>query len=262
MRRPWQLPALRATETENQVIRILPAPGKVAVDGKFDDWDLSGGIFACGDVERLRDQYGVWFHAMYDAENIYLLARWTRPHAAEQPRDQGRPRIRRRLPPGPLHHSFRRRPTRVVTWLTCWRDRDGISVVDRESPGRVNGVPDNVLVDPSRDAARSTARSRRSAVNADGKGYVQEMAIPWKMLSSPGKCPPAGSRSSGITVEPNFTAGPFGRHHDQGHFRRQVRQPDRIFTFRAYDHWGWATLLEQGNVEPQPVRLADSRTFP
>ena len=36
-----------ATPTENLGIRVLPAPGKVAVDGKANDWDLSGGVFAC-----------------------------------------------------------------------------------------------------------------------------------------------------------------------------------------------------------------------
>jgi len=64
------------TETENLGIRILPAPAKVVVDGKVDDWDLSGGVFACGDVENLRDKLAVWIHAAYDQENLYVLARW------------------------------------------------------------------------------------------------------------------------------------------------------------------------------------------
>ena len=36
--------SLRAsTPTENLGIRALPAPGKIAIDGKSGDWDLSGG---------------------------------------------------------------------------------------------------------------------------------------------------------------------------------------------------------------------------
>ncbi len=46
------------------------------VDGKVDDWDLSAGIFACDDVEEQREYFGVWLHAQYDAENLYVLARW------------------------------------------------------------------------------------------------------------------------------------------------------------------------------------------
>ena len=65
-----------ATETENLGLRILPAPGMVAVDGKVDDWDLSGGVFTTGDAEKLREKLAPWFHAMYDAENLYLLTRW------------------------------------------------------------------------------------------------------------------------------------------------------------------------------------------
>ena len=65
-----------ATETENLNLEILPAPGAVKVDGQAADWDLSGGIFACGDVENSASSYGVWFHAMYDNERLYLLARW------------------------------------------------------------------------------------------------------------------------------------------------------------------------------------------
>ena len=63
-----------ATETENLNMQVLPAPGKVVIDSKFDDWDLTGGIFACSDVENLRDQFGQWFHVMYDAENLYVLS--------------------------------------------------------------------------------------------------------------------------------------------------------------------------------------------
>ena len=65
-----------ATETEHLGFSILPAPGKVTIDGKFDDWDLSGGIFACGDVENMREKAAVWFYAMYDNDNLYLLARF------------------------------------------------------------------------------------------------------------------------------------------------------------------------------------------
>ena len=35
-------------------LSCIAGPGKVTIDGSFDDWDLSGGIFACGDVENSR----------------------------------------------------------------------------------------------------------------------------------------------------------------------------------------------------------------
>ena len=48
--------------------------GKITIDGKTDDWDLSGGIFACDNTEQMRDRYAIWFHLMYDADNLYVLA--------------------------------------------------------------------------------------------------------------------------------------------------------------------------------------------
>src|SRR5438132_9300 len=71
------VPLAWATETENLDLQVLPAPGTVAIDGQISDWDLSAGVFICGDVEKQRDQYATWFYAMYDKENLYLLARWT-----------------------------------------------------------------------------------------------------------------------------------------------------------------------------------------
>jgi hypothetical protein len=68
--------ALHATETENLGIRVLPAPGKVVVDGNFDDWELSGSMLICSDMENRRNEYASWQSAMYDVENLYLLSCW------------------------------------------------------------------------------------------------------------------------------------------------------------------------------------------
>ena len=77
--------AARATPTEHVAFRVLPAPGKVAVDGAVDDWDLSGGIFICDDPETQRDQFATWFHMMYDDDNVYILARWVDPTPLANP---------------------------------------------------------------------------------------------------------------------------------------------------------------------------------
>lgn len=44
-----------ATETEHLNAQVLPAPGKVVVDGRSDDWDLTGGVFVTSDVENHRE---------------------------------------------------------------------------------------------------------------------------------------------------------------------------------------------------------------
>ena len=65
-----------ATETENQNIQILPVTKPLTIDGDMKDWDLSGGVLVCNDVENLCNKMGAWIHAMYDKDNLYVLSRW------------------------------------------------------------------------------------------------------------------------------------------------------------------------------------------
>jgi hypothetical protein len=247
-----------ATETENHTLPVLPAPGKIVVDGNTDDWDLSGGIFVCGEVEHLRGQYSLWFHAMHDTENIYLLARWKDPTPLNNPEGFG-------------GHGFngdclqvrfdtgRGTPGRAVTWWDFWRDRAGTAIAQRASPGRSSSLPENAITQPLPRAAEEGAR-QAFRVDADGKGYAQEIAIPWKLLNASGKAPQTGE-SFALTLEPNFTAGAFGRISIKDIFNADVSKPDRIFTCNAFEHWGTATLMAKGAIAPPAVRLADGRTF-
>jgi hypothetical protein len=247
-----------ATETENQGLRVVPAPGKVVIDGNLGDWDLSAGIFACGDVEHLRDQFALWMHAMADADNLYLVARWKDPTPLNNPETAG-------------GHGFNGdclqvrfilfpdTPDATTTWWDFWRDARGVFVVERGWPGPRNGVPINPLERLTLEEEKSVTQACK--VDADGAGYAQEIAIPWKLLSVAGRAPKVGEAFR-MTVEPNFTAGSFGRITIKDLFDPQVKSPDRIFTFRAYKHWGFATRFAEGKVAPQPVRLADNRTFP
>lgn len=119
----------RATETENLGISVLPAPGKVVVDGKTGDWDLSGGVFVCGDVEHMRDRFALWLHAMYDADNLYLLARWTDETPLNNPGQiagsygfQG-DCLQVRIVTAPD------KPQELGNHFTCWQDRNREDVI-------------------------------------------------------------------------------------------------------------------------------------
>ncbi len=243
------LPA-KATETENYGIRVLPAGGKVVVDGKTGDWDLSGGVFICENVERLREKYALWFHAMYDAENVYLLARWIDPTPMNHP--------------GSVKGSYGwngdclqvrflcdyEGPDERVSHWTCWIDRDGQDIMD-VAYGR------DFKADRLRDAADHGAR--QAFAKAPG-GYVQELAVPWKLIAPGGKALEAGG-SFRFTVEANFTRGARGRITMKGVFLEGIAI-DRIFAFRAYKQFGRATLEAAAPVSPRPLRLADARELP
>jgi hypothetical protein len=242
---------LWATPTENTQLKVLPA-GKIVVDGKTDDWDLSGGTLACDDVENQRDKLAVWIHAAYDKENLYLVARFRDHTPMNNPgqtiADYGFAGdcLQFRVITG-----FGTPDERASHW-TNWRGVDGGDVMDiaygRDFKG---GVVKN---------AKDQGAQQAFTKDADGKGYIQEMAIPWKLLTKDGAMPDlkAGFR---FTVEPNFSIGVNGRMTLKDIFQPNIR-PDRVFTFMAAQHWGPAVFEARGNIAPPPVRLADAREFP
>ena len=103
-------------------------------------------------------------------------------------------------------------------------------------------------------------RNKRFVVNADGKGYVQEIAIPWKLLTRDGRVPKPGQTII-MTYEPNFGTAAKMRITTKDLFRAGVT-PDRVFAFMASPCWGVAKLEPAGRIAPMPVRLSDGRTFP
>jgi hypothetical protein len=65
-------------KADNTEIRIVPAPGKVVVDGKLDDWDRSGEIFMFID-EASRESHHVKMAMMYDKDFVYVGGHWKDP---------------------------------------------------------------------------------------------------------------------------------------------------------------------------------------
>ncbi len=241
----------RATETENIGIPVLKAKGAMAIDGKTDDWELAGGVFACSDVENQRDKFAAWFHAAYDAQALYLLVRWNDETPLNNPGsvmgDYGFAgdclQFRTITAPGTPQE-------RTGHW-TCWQDRDRKDVMDVAYGKQFNqgGIKD----------AKTKGARQAFAKNADGKGYVQELAIPWALLASEGYVPAAGG-SMIITVEPNFTIGVNGRVSLKDIFKPGIT-PDRVFTFMANTCWGTGTFEAKTGMAPRPLRLADAREF-
>jgi hypothetical protein len=259
----------RATVTEHLNFAIVPAPGKVEVDGLIGDWDLSAGIFACGDVENQRDKYGVWFHAMWDAENLYVLARWhdltplNNPGSIKGDYGFNGDCLQFRVLTAPAdklaaaatrdgaHDRNPDLPGTRTSHITAWRDRDNLDVVQIDWGWKFNEGG----VDAKERGGRQAFR-----VRDDGRGYTQELAIPWTLLSRDGWQPRAGERIV-MTIEPNFLTGAGSRLTIKDLFRPGVGI-DRVFTFQGPNCWGFASLETKGNLEPRPVRLADGREFP
>jgi len=243
---------LRGTETENLGLAILPAPGKVDIDGRVGDWDLSGGIFATGDAENMRDKAAVWFHAMYDEKYLYLLARFNDDTPLNNPGETA------------ADHGFNgdclqvrwivadETPEERGGHITAWKGRDNRDVVLIEKG--------KTFKDGETKDAKQLGVLQAFQANADRSGYVQELAVPWTLLTKDGQPLRAGDRMQ-LTIEPNFTLRGTARLTIKDIFKPGIPL-DRIFTFTAWRQWGWATLEPHGHLSPRALRLSDGREFP
>ncbi len=241
---------VKATPTENIGLQVLPAPAAVIIDGKYNDWDLSGSIFASGDIETQRDDYSVWLSAMYDAKNLYLLARFNDKTPLNNP---GQTIANYGFAGDSLQirtitHSGTN--NQLICNMTAWRGENGSDVVNMDYEGAKPEIKD----------AKTQGGQQAFTVNADGQGYTQEIAIPWGLLTKDGQPLRAGDQLQ-ITFEPNFTTPAKGRLSVKDVFK-PLPTIDRVFTFMTKGEWGIAVLATKGRLAPRPVRIADGREFP
>jgi len=224
----------------------------MSVDGKANDWDLSGGIFVCDDVQTQRDNLSVWLHAQYDADNLYLLARFKDQSPLNNPgqtlADFGfaGDSLQMRIVTNAGTQSER------GNHFTAWRGSGGTDVIAMEGGKTFN--------EPNIRDVKAVGGKQAFSIDADGKGYTQEIALPWSILTRDGEAPKPGSQIQ-ITFEPNFTVGINGRMSIKDNFQ-PGQAVDRVFTFQNWRIWGPGILETKRGVTPQPVRLADGREFP
>ena len=247
------------SETEHTRFNLFRAPGPVTVDGELSDWNLVGSLFICSDVEMFRDQFSSWQSAMFDDQNLYLLSRWNDTTPLNNPGVCGSDHgfagdcLQLRLV---VDSTGRAQQSATATeWTThvdAWRGRDGRDMVGLVyGRGFDKGGVKNALTEGAKQAFK---------VLPDGKGYVQELSIPWRLLAPAGYVPKAGDEVL-LTYEPNFGTDTKQRITTKDLFRPGVK-PDRVFAFMASQTWAPVKLLAAPPAEPSPVRLADTRKFP
>ncbi|NQT18439.1 MAG: hypothetical protein HQ592_01950, partial [Planctomycetes bacterium] len=242
----------RATETENLGVRILPAPGEVTIDGKFDDWDLSGGVFICGDVESNRGRFSSWLHLMYDNEILYGLLRIKDKHPLVNSRGADAETVNvfdaRRI------HGDRfvmriitgyGTPNEHLRHIVCWQGKDGLSVMTINDGTRTTNAetPD----------VQKLGGAQAFLKDADANGYTHEFSIPTKLLTKDERSLKAGDALT-LTVEQAYS----WNYAIKDIFKAGVK-PNRTFTARSYECWGPGTFEATGKVKLQPLRLSDGR---
>ncbi|MBM4047964.1 MAG: hypothetical protein FJ279_22920, partial [Planctomycetes bacterium] len=238
--------AALAQQTNNHLLRAVPKPGTVTIDGKLGDWDLSGGILVCYDLATLRDTNSVRAYMMYDQEYLY---------AAFQFRD-ATPLVNHVNPKHQPGSGWRsdsvqlRMQTDRILHVDCHyftdEKRPSCHIAYHDMAKREAGFEGKIVeaVGQGADAAFQA--------DADGKGYVHEMRLAWKLLRRDGKPYAAGqSFRCGIEV---FWGDPSGERWPSHRFADLINKanPQRQFFWMANNAWGEVRLMDKGNLPPEP----------
>ncbi|HUU70510.1 MAG TPA: hypothetical protein VM186_13355, partial [Planctomycetota bacterium] len=242
-------------QSQNEGILVLPEPAKVTIDGDLSEWDWSGRIWVFVD-RNVRVRYSVEAAAMWDAENLYLGAKWRDPTPMYSTVDpEFNPED------GWKSDSWQMRfRTDKISHLTTWyftpkkmpvlHGQFGKSATEPfGGPGRFH-VCDEQGASPGRTKlGRGIEMAYK--MGDDGKSFSQELKLPWNIIWE--KVP---EMKAGLTFQmgneflwgdPSGKTWPVHRYADN----MQPRVTSREFYWTNWKGWGNAELVAKGNV---PVR--------
>jgi len=235
-------------QSHNVGIDVVPAPGKVTIDGELSDWDFSGRIWAFAD-RSVRDRYSVQAAAMWDAQNLYLAARWKDPTPMFS-------RIDPEFNPndGWKADSWQLRVrTDRTSWVTTWfftpKKMPVVHIAYWKDNNDSRAGQDVVLL-RARENGTALGRGVEMAYrkDKDSRGFVQELKLPWTILY--GKVPaakPGLSLQLGMEFlwgDPTGQTWPIHRYADN----MQPGVTSREFYWTNWRAWGEARLVAKGNV--------------
>lgn len=249
--------------SNNREIQVLPAPGKVVVDGLDNDWDLSAGIWSYNNP-TLVDRYSVWTHTMWDEKGVYLLMRYTDRSPkknATRGKDfhkswqadafQGRLVLDGNTPDEHQMH--------INGFYSSTEDKSYLLV----NHGGLKKTPPYDNTGPFRQdqfekwGDTMTAAGGEIAFKEweDGKGYNLEAFLPWSYLRTNGKPLAVGDRFQfGIEAMWGSADGTRVEHRLVDNLRND--EVNRIFFFRAKDGWGDAVIAGKGDLKITADQIA------
>ena len=242
----------RAEGTDNHVIHAVPAPGAVTIDGKLDDWDSSGRIPICSDVARAWGQFSAWVAMMYDAEALYVGVDWCDPTPLVNNYDPDLDIDRRKcFHSDSIQLHFRTDQARkVIGWWYTKESRPGVIALNGWFPWNDKPI---VYIDGLKELGITEAFQPK----ADGKGYTQELRIPWKAIVKSGRAYQPGESFDCML---DLVWGPDnGKGWPVAHMMDLVR-PDAVHTgwfWEVQEIYGKVTLSKTNRLDlPQPAFLA------
>ncbi len=245
----------------------VPAPGKVVIDGKLDDWDLSGQIEMFV-IQATRGTMNAKFAVMYDADAFYIGADVNDPSPMMNMRDPrtdpGRgwdaDSCQFRLTTDPKvgypildESTFKYKgqgdPTETrddIVHLTLWHYTATGEPQLAMQLGMTFREPQNAprgLVPQDQFQAKYLQRP-------DGTGYSFEYRIPWKTLNA--KAPLKGGDVVAGTVQFNYSR-PDGQMTAGGAAWAYDLMREAGFPFQSTKCWGKLVFSKTGHVDRKLV---------
>ncbi len=262
-----------AQQTDNNALHAVPPPGKVVIDGKLDDWDLSGQIDVFANF-RTRNSYSARVAAMYDKENFYLAVVWRDPTPMHNMVDSN-------FDIGSGWKSdclqLRLKTDMIVGDVCCWYSTAAKHPVINIQYGRFTGGRDketDVNAFQAINDALTVGAQEAFAMGDDGKTYTQEIALPWKLITGqsaivkatgkPFKEPKIYGPGDSFNMGMEFLWGPPDGRTFPEHRYADLLMPgksSREFFWTAENDWGPVTLEPTGNLKLPPVEHAASTEY-
>ena len=247
-------------QTQNAVLRAVPAPGPMKADGSLADWDASGAIVIADRQDAPTKLVQVM--AMHDASGLWLALRFRDPspmvNHVDPKTSPGRgwcgDCVQLRIGTGPRHGEAAPGPCELLHvdayWYSDGKRATVHAVYGDFGPG---GTTHRTIAEAEGLGATSGYR-----IDADGLGYVQELHLSWKLLRPLDPRPYAAGESLRMAIEPMWGDARFA---DQPATRvsdlLDPDLPERAPLWANHRAWGRIVFLNGGSL----TAPAGSRTW-
>tara|TARA_Y100001933_G_C19014369_1_gene570687 strand:- start:7480 stop:11349 length:3870 start_codon:yes stop_codon:yes gene_type:complete len=251
----WAQENMIGRQSQNEGLSILPVPNKVpggiVIDGKLDDWDWSGRIEIFADV-ALRGRYSVQLAGMWDQDYLYLAAKWSDPTPMFSMVDPQFDPDRGWLADAWQMRFKTDRKMHMTAWYYAKQNQPCLSLSYKDDGGNPHALK-------HKDGYFESGINLAFAKDADSKGYVEELRIPWRFLYQQLPQIKAGLTfrfgNEFLWGDTSGKTWPIHRYADN----MQPGVTSREFYWSADKAWGNATLIDRNNIQPRRYIAKDSQ---
>ncbi len=256
-------------EGKHQSISVVPAPGKVVIDDKLDDWDLSGEILTYEFMETAEKRHARTA-MMYDAENLYITVSFRDDTPmmnmvngkVDKSRGWDSDAYQLRL----LNDTAIGYPFSVKKELNIGRDLIFWYFTGNKEPWlavtNFNVVPPGESKYDFENARVFSGADSGVAFAPTKDGYMLEAKISWKRLDMPG--PPAPGTKMAVTSQ-HLWGNDTGTRYSTS--VNDITAPGGGFTYQRVTGWGYAyfeptgKLIRDREELPKSMEVANTLSF-